>query len=128
VKRVLDASAILAGLNEEPGAERVAAALPDGVISAVNLAEVTAGLLRGGNSPVQVRAVIRALACSVIPADEEMAIDAGLLRAVTDRAGLSLADRFCLALARRLAVPVLTSDRNWSKVARDADVTVELLR
>jgi len=128
MKRVLDASAILAGLNEEPGAERVAAALPDGVISAVNLAEVTAGLLRGGNSPVQVRAVIRALACSVIPADEEMAIDAGLLRAVTDRAGLSLADRFCLALARRLAVPVLTSDRNWSKVARDADVTVELLR
>jgi ribonuclease VapC len=128
MKWVLDASAILAALNDEPGADRVAEALPAGVISAVNLAEVAAGLLRGGNKEVQVRAVLHALGCEAAPADEEMAIDAGLLRAVTDRAGLSLADRFCLALARRLAAPVLTTDRSWAKIARDADLTVDLLR
>lgn len=128
MRHVLDASAILAALNDEAGADRVAAALPGGVISAVNMAEVAAGLLRGGNKPVQVRAVLRALGCAVISADEEMAIDAGLLRAVTDRAGLSLADRFCFALARRLSLPILTTDRQWSRVAGAAEVSVELIR
>ena len=125
---VLDASAVLAALNDEPGADRVADTLDDAVISAVNLAEVAAGLLRGGNRAIQVRAVLHALGCNVIPVDEEMAIDAGLLRTVTDPAGLSLGDRFCLALARRLDVPALTTDRQWLKVANAADVTVELIR
>ncbi len=125
---VLDASAILAALNDEPGSARVAQALDDAVVSVVNMAEVAAGLLRGGNKPVQVRAVIRTLGCNVISADEEMAIDAGLLRAITDRAGLSLADRFCFALARRLDAPILTTDRQWIKVAQAADVSVELIR
>jgi len=128
MKYVLDASAILAALNDEAGADRVASAVPEGVISAVNLAEVAAGLLRGGNKPVQVRAVLRALGCTVIPADEEMAIDAGLLRAVTDRAGLSLADRFCFALGRRLSLPILTTDRQWLLAADASDVSVELIR
>ena len=128
MRYVLDASAILAALNDEPGAKRVGDALPDGVVSAVNIAEVAAGLLRSGRKPVQVRAALRLLACDVIPADEEMAIDAGLLRDVTDRAGLSLGDRFCLALARRLDFPAMTADRHWLKVAEDAEVTVELVR
>lgn len=128
MKHILDASAILAALNDEAGADRVATALPGGMVSAVNMAEVAAGLLRGGNKPVQVRAVLRALDCTVVAADEEMAIDAGLLRAITDRAGLSLADRFCFALARRLALPILTTDRQWAEVASDAEVLVELIR
>jgi PIN domain nuclease of toxin-antitoxin system len=94
---VLDASAVLAGLNGESGADRVASALDGAVVSAVNFAEVAGGLARSGNSPERVRAVLQALACAVILADEEMAIDAGLMRALTDRAVLSLGDRFCLA-------------------------------
>src|SRR5271165_5623489 len=125
---VLDASAILAGLNGEPGADRVATALDAAVVSAVNLAEVAGGVARGGNSPEQVRAVLAALACAVIPADEEMAIDVGLMRAQTDRAGLSLGDRFCLALGRRLRAPVLTADRQWALVADEVGVKVEMIR
>ena len=125
---VLDASALLAGLNGEPGADRVAATLEDGVVSAVNFAEVAGGLARRGNSPERVRAVLAALACAVIPADEEMAVDAGLMRALTNRAGLSLGDRFCLALGRRLRAPVLTTDRQWALIADDVGVKVEVIR
>ena len=125
---VLDASALLAGLNAEPGADRVAAVLDHAVVSAVNFAEVAGGLARGGNSPERVRAVLQALACTVIPADEEMAIDVGLMRTLTDRAGLSLGDQFCLALGRRLRASVLTADRQWALIADDVGVKVEMIR
>jgi PIN domain nuclease of toxin-antitoxin system len=128
VRFVLDASALLAGLNGEPGADRVAAALDSAVVSAVNFAEVAGGLARGGNSPERVRAVLLALTCTVVAVDEEMAIDAGLMRALTDRAGLSLGDRFCLALCRRLRAPVLTTDRQWALIADDVGVKVEVIR
>ena len=91
------------------------------VVSAVNLAEVVGGLARGGNSPERVRAVLLAIACTVVPADEEMAIDVGLMR-------LSLGDRFCLALGRRLRAPVLTTDRQWALIADDVGVKVEVIR
>ena len=125
---VLDASALLAGLNAEPGADRVAAALDNAVVSAVNFAEVAGGLARGGNSVERLRAILQALACTVVPADEEMAIEAGLMRALTDRAELSLGDRFCFALGRRLRAPVLTADRQWALVADDVGVRVEVIR
>lgn len=125
---VLDASALLAGLNGEPGGDRVAAALDFAVVSAVNYAEVAGGLSRGANSPQRVRAILQTLGCTVVPADEEMAIDAGLMRALTDRAGLSLGDRFCLALSRRLRAPTLTADRQWTLIADDVGVKVELIR
>ncbi len=125
---VLDASALLAALNEEPGAGQVESVLGEAVIGAVNLAEVAAGLVHHGNNAVQARAVIAALDCQVSAADQELALDAGLLRTITDQAGLSLGDRFCLALARRLAAPVLTADRAWMKIADAAAVEVRLIR
>ena len=128
MRLVFDASALLASLKGEPGAERVAAALDSAVISAVNFAEVASGLARSGAGPERVREVLQTLACPVIPADEEMAVEAGLMRPLTDRAGLSLGDRFCLALARRLRAPVLTADRHWALIADDVGVKVELIR
>jgi ribonuclease VapC len=126
--KVLDASALLAVLNEEPGAERVAAALDEAVLCAVNVAEVAAALMSRGNSPVQVRAIIDALRIESIPADNELALDAGFLRRLTDRAGLSLGDRFCLATARRLNAVALTADRAWAAVSDDVEVRIELIR
>lgn len=128
MRYVLDASALLAGLNNEPGADRVAEALDAGVISAVNIAEVAAGLIKNGNPPDQARLAIDTLGCTVIAADEEMALAAGFMREVTDRAGLSLGDRFCLALARKLRAPALTTDRQWTLVAEKLGITVELIR
>ncbi|MEA3060817.1 MAG: hypothetical protein QOJ94_598 [Sphingomonadales bacterium] len=128
MRTVLDASALLAGLLKEPGAARVAEALDAAVMSAVNVAEVAAALARNGAGEREVRSALRAVAVTTLPADEELAIEAGLLRSVTDRAGLSLGDRFCLALARRLGAPALTTDRMWLEVADEIGVEVELIR
>lgn len=125
---VLDASAVLAALLGEPGGGEVESALDDAVICTVNLAEVAAALVRHGNSAVQARALIAALDCPGVPADVELALDAGLLRPLTDRAGLSLGDRFCVALARRLNCPILTADRSWAAIAEPCGIEVELIR
>ena len=102
--------------------------LDQSLISTVNLAEVVAALARGGNPESEVRAIIADLTLSAIPPDEQSAIDAGLLRAVTETAGLSLGDRFWLALARRLRAPVLTADPAWLKVAKATGVEVRAIR
>jgi len=125
---ILDSSALLAALLNEPGADQVARVIDSSLILAVNLAEVASGLVRNGATEVEARSALRRVAVTVISADEALAIDAGLMRPITDRAGLSLGDRFCFALARRLSAPVLTGDRNWTKVADAAGVEVQLIR
>lgn len=125
---VLDSSAVLAFLLAEPGADLVAEALPTGILSTVNLAEVVAVLARGGNPPADVQAIVADLSLPTLPPDEAMAIDAGLLYDATRAAGLSLGDRFCLALARKLGVPVVTADRAWLKVGVRTEVDVRLIR
>lgn len=125
---VLDASALLAVFNDEPGGDRVIEVLDAAVINAVNLAEVAGGLVARGKSESQARAAIRALGCTVMEADHEMALDAGFLQKLTKTSGLSLGDRFCLAQGRRLSAPVVTADREWAKIADICEVTVELIR
>ena len=65
---------------------------------------------------------------TVVEADQALAVIAGRLRAVTAEAGLSLGDRFCLALARRDDLPALTADKQWRIVADAAGVTVSVIR
>ena len=113
-RAVLDASALLALLNGEPGADVVAAHLLDGAIGAVNLSEVVARLVEAGMPEEAVRSTVGGLGLSVHEFDAEQAHRAGLLRLETRSLGLSLGDRACLALGARLEVPVLTADRSWS--------------
>lgn len=128
MRAVADSSAVLALILDEPGAAEVELLLDSLVIGTVNLAEIVAALARDGNPEEEVRGIVVDLALTAVAPDEEMAIDAGLLRSVTDRAGLSLGDRFCLALARRLAAPVLTADRAWRKVGKSTGVEVRVIR
>lgn len=103
-------------------------AIADGVISAVNVAEVMAGLLRDGVTDEDAVAALDQLGGRVFPADHALALEAGRLRRLTDPAGLSLGDRFCLALARRLGAGVVTSDRAWARIADQVGVEVHLIR
>ncbi|BDG60494.1 type II toxin-antitoxin system VapC family toxin [Caldinitratiruptor microaerophilus] len=126
-KWVLDASALLALLNNEPGAEQVMAALLEGaVISAVNLSEVTAKLADVGMPEAEIRQVLGPLPMDVVPFDAESAYQTGLLRVHTREAGLSLGDRACLALAKQLGRPALTAERAWGQLK--SDVEVRLIR
>ena len=123
---VLDASALLALLNSEAGADVVAEAIPEATISAVNLSEVVSKLRETGMPEKFVRQVLQPIGLEVLPFDEEQAYMAGLLRNATQSAGLSLGDRACLGLAQKLGLAVLTADRTWQGLP--LDVTVRLIR
>ena len=124
---VLDASAVLALLGNEPGAEAVLAALPRATIGAVNLSEVVAKLAERGMPNEAIRAALDGLDLDPRPFDTEAAYAAGLLRPVTRAAGLGFGDRACLALAARLGGVALTADRAWAEVAV-AGVRIDLVR
>lgn len=123
---VLDASALLALVHAEPGADRVRSVLDRAVISAVNLAEVVGRLSEFGGAPEEIRRRLHALRLPVVPVDEDLGYAAGFLRPATRRLGLSLGDRVCLVLAARLGATALTADRAWAEVATHA--RIELLR
>ena len=120
---VLDASAVLAVLKAEPGAQFAEEAFPAN-ISSVNLSEVVAKLSDGGMTEPAIRDALQSLPLQVVPFDEEQAYDTGLLRPATRSLGLSLGDRACLSLARRLGAPALTADRRWGQLSVAVDVTV----
>jgi ribonuclease VapC len=113
---VLDASALLALLQGEPGADLVADLLARSVISAVNLSEVMAKLTDHGMPAEAARAMLDRLPMAVHPFDREAAYAAGQLRRNTRGAGLSLGDRACLALAQQFGVAAVTADRAWASL------------
>src|ERR1051326_9025221 len=100
-KIVLDASALLAFVNGEPGADKVAAVLGEAMISAVNFSEVAAKLTSRGVSADRALGELTEAELEVVDFDRALALSTGALVAVTRERGLSLGDRACLALARR---------------------------
>ncbi len=123
---VLDASAVLALLHREQGADVVEANLASAMISTVNVAEVGTRLADRGMSDSDIREVVAALGMTVVQFDEESAYASAALRSRTRIRGLSLGDRACLALAGHLTLPALTADRIWADV--DVGVEVRLIR
>jgi len=126
---VLDASAVLAMLFDEPGRVAVEDAIAAGaMISTVNLAEVMARLVRDGVTAGLAADALSRLPVLVQDLDHDVAIRSGALVTQTRPYGLSLGDRVCLALAAREKAPALTADRAWDRVAGEISVTVRLIR
>jgi ribonuclease VapC len=125
-RAVLEASALLALLFAEPGAETVAEVIADGaVMSSVNLSEVATLLVRHGQDPSKtLLPVLEQVSVEAFTVDDALAAAALSPRAAPN--GLSLADRACLALAKRLNAPAVTADRAWSQL--DINVAVHLIR
>ena len=116
---VLDASALLALLGDEPGADVVAEAIREpSALSIVNVAEVLSKLAERGADPGEALARLEevAEALEIHPLDRADAIAIADLRGPTRALGLSMGDRACLALALRLEMPALTADRGWSRL------------
>lgn len=127
---VLDASAVLAFLQAEPGHECVATALQSNVcvVTAANQSEIIAKALDRGHSGESIQAILAELTYHVVDITAADGALAGQLRAPTRAAGLSLGDRLCLAVAMRLKAPVLTTDRPWLALAATLNLDIRCIR
>jgi ribonuclease VapC len=120
---VLDASALLALLNEETGSDKVERYIPGAIINAVNLSEVIGKLAESGMPEDDIHEVVATLALHVIPFDTILSFKAEFLRPITRDMGLSLGDRACLATGMLMNLPVITSDKIW----RDTGLPVNVI-
>ncbi|HHY54723.1 MAG TPA: type II toxin-antitoxin system VapC family toxin [Chloroflexi bacterium] len=124
MKAVLDASALLAWLQNEPGAAIVEELLSESAISSLNWSEVLQKSLAHGVEITGLRQDMEALGLVILPFDRDAAEQAARLWSADS--SLSLADRACLALGIQHGAPVLTADRLWTQVSVGA--TVRLVR
>lgn len=121
---VLDASALMALIRGEPGADTVVSCLSRAIISTVNQAEVQTKLVSAGIDEALAWWHIAEARCPSVPFDEDQARIAGALVRVTRPYGLSLGDRACLALALQRKAAVYTADAAWKNLGLSIEVNV----
>ena len=125
---ILDTSALLAHLWQEPGEARVAQLLltEHCLLGATNLAEVVTKMTERGLPVSEVSTVVNSLNVDIIPLTQKQAEVAGILRQTTRHLGLSLGDRACLALAKTMDGIAITADRPWQ--ALNLGIAIECIR
>jgi ribonuclease VapC len=114
VTTIVDASVVLAWLQDEPGADEAEPLLMEGLIGAANWSEVLQKVRQQGAPAGVVGRLLASFGLTVVDvtrADAEIA--AGFWQRGTT---LSLADRLCLALAMRVELPVATADAAWTAI------------
>lgn len=121
MRRVIDASAVLAVCKQEEGMIEARRKMRNGIISAVNLSEVFTVSLRH-NKRAMADAIVQTAELTIVAFDERSASLAASLEDVTRHMGISFADRACLALGISEQKPVLTGDHRWA----DLNLGVEL--
>jgi len=122
---VLDASALIAYLRQEKGYQEVRKGLSKAAaISAVNLAEVYTKIVAEGFNLSEVAPRLKALGLIIRPFEEDEARISAELYPIGKSIGLSLGDRACLSLGLKLGLPVLTTDKTWSRLKLEIDIKV----
>ena len=120
---VLDSSAVLALLQEEPGADEVEGVLDGALLSCVNLSEVLQKAEQHGIDTEGLEYDLEALGIEFRDFDVATARPAADLW--SDRNELSLGDRACLALARLTDATAMTADGRWATARLDVDVRID---
>ena len=123
---VLDASALLAYLQREPGADSVRAVLGGALMSTVNWTEVIQKAAGSQSEAAALRGDLESLGLALEPFSASQAGIAGSLREPTMEFGLSLGDRACLALAIEKGETILTADRVWARLR--LGIGIEVIR
>ena len=125
---VLDTSAIIALLSDEPGADKVRDALPSSVVSAVNYAEALSRYERDNRDSRAIAAHLTSEVREIVPFDAALAYTVAHLIRQTRPLGLSLGDRCCLGLAIDRSASVLTADRVWLRLQLPTPLEIKSIR
>jgi len=127
---VLDASAILACLNDEPGGMEIVALTRNArcLVTAINWSEVLARLLDWGMPAAAAHEAATSIEYQIVTFDDRLAKRCAELRPATRPKGLSLGDRACLALAGHTGAPVYTADRPWLELAGPLQLDIRCIR
>lgn len=125
MKKVVDASVVLAVCHQEEGSDQAREAIRHGVISTVNLSEVYEKAIKFGRLPIA-DAIVQTAALDIIEFNELHALEAAKFAEQARKKGISFADRACLALGMCTSLPVVTGDRKWLEI--DLGIKVELFR
>lgn len=126
-KVILDASALLALIQEETGAEIIKPLLKFSVMSVVNVTETLSVLQRTNISPEEGLTLITDIITTIVPFDLEQAEQVAKLHPLVQPQGLSLADRACIALGMKLQIPIYTADKIWSEL-QIGNANIKLIR
>jgi ribonuclease VapC len=121
-KVVVDASALLALIKNESGAQVVEGLLGNVIMSSVNISEVASILLDSEMSIEEANEVIEPFVSSIIPFDFKQSIECAALKKITKHLGLSLGDRACINLGIQLGLPVYTADKIWAELKLDCKI------
>ena len=97
-------------------------------MSVVNYTEVLSKLIDQGLDPDEAINDLAELDIAIVPVGQDVAEEAARLRLVTKQGGLSLGDRYCLALAKVLSVPAMTTDQAWKRIGASAGIEIEFVR
>ncbi|MFN7055753.1 type II toxin-antitoxin system VapC family toxin [Hyphomonas sp.] len=125
---LVDASVLLAILQQERGWEMASSLASGALISSVNLSEVAARLHERGFSVDESQYLIDQTGVRVLDFSTDHALAAAAMRPLTRAHGLSLADRACLATAQVEGLKVLTADRAWLGLAGIVRVEIDSIR
>lgn len=121
---ILDASALLALMNKEKGADKIIKYFPDVVMSSVNVSEAVTVMVRTGAPVEEIYQHIESLIKEIKSFNDQQAYLAAYIYSKVKRHGLSFGDRACLSLARVMKYPVITTDKAWAKLDLGIDIRV----
>lgn len=128
-KYVMDASAILAYANKEKYTVDLAKLFNDAIITTYNLTEAVSKAVISTTVDEQIAwDFMSNFITEHYPLDDAIGFEAVKLAILTKPIGLSLGDRYCIALGKILGLPVYTADRSWKTIEADLGVQIELIR
>ncbi|AIL13493.1 hypothetical protein IM40_08335 [Candidatus Paracaedimonas acanthamoebae] len=124
---ILDSSALLALLKNEPGSDIVESLLGNIIMSSINVTEVATVLLDSEMTLQECQDTVLPFISAIMPYDEELASLTADLRKQTKAYGLSLGDRSCIALGQKMKLPIYTADKTWGELQIE-NVGIKLIR
>ena len=129
INYVVDASALLAVANNEPYTPELPTLFANSIITTFNLAEAVSKMIIQDNAdPASTWSYLGNFIQNHYPLDDELSYEAIMITKLTKPLGLSLGDRYCLALGKILACPVYTADKAWKKLERSLNIKINLIR